>query len=315
MTDKDLSEFKADHSGGDVVDGAELADATTAAGGAIKKRLADVKKSVDPKADKVDETTPGQVKEEIEEVDITEAFASIFEVVDISEEVITKFEAIFEAAVHEAASEKAHAIVESLEADFEEQLAESVQASMDEMTENLDKYLDYVVTEWMSENEIAIESGIKVEMAESFMDGLKGLFYEHNIDLDESEIDVVAALEEELEASKTEANKAINESIRLGKQIDQLQAAASFALVAEGLTDTQTERLRTLSENLDVSDLDGYASNLTDLKEAFFKKKPMLVESAEMETADELITETVAPKVKSAHASIDAIVRALDARK
>ena len=125
MSDKDLNELKADHSGGDVVKGAEVPGPVTPAGGEIKKKLADANKQVDPVADKVDPaTTPGQtaVAEEIEEVDITEVFASIFEGVDISEEVLGKFETIFEAAVNEATTANVAEIAESLEEEFEVKL-------------------------------------------------------------------------------------------------------------------------------------------------------------------------------------------------
>lgn len=319
MADKDLNEFKADHSGGDVVKGAEIPDPVTPAGGEVKKKLADLKKEVDPKADKVDaKATPGQTavaeEVEVEEVDITEAFASIFEGVDISEEVIGKFETIFEAAVNEASSAKALEIAEALEEEFEAKLNESVNEAMEEMVENLDNYLDYVVAEWMEENAIAIESGIKVEMAESFMNGLKELFYEHNVEIDEETIDVVAGLEEELEALKQDANDVINENIQLAEEIQALRADLVFGEVAEGLTTTQAERLRVLAERLDVTDLDEYKEDLSTLKESFFRTKAVIAETFEEETSDDLLSEDVKPRVTSGYDSISAIVAALDAK-
>lgn len=317
MADKDLNEFKADHSGGAVVKGAEVPDPVTPAGGEIKKKLADLKKEVDPKADKVDaKSTPGQVAEEIEveEVDITEAFASIFEGFDISEDVVARFGTIFEAAVNEATTSRVAEIVDSLEEEFEAKLSESVNEAMEDIVENLDSYLDYVVSEWMEENEIAIESGIKVEMAESFMEGLKELFYEHNVEIDEETIDVVAGLEEELETIKAEANRAINENIQLAEEVQALRAEQVFNEFTEGLTTSQAERLRVLSERLDISDLDVFRSDLSTLKESFFKTKPMIVESAEKETSDELIVEDTTKKVASPYDSISAIVAALDAK-
>jgi hypothetical protein len=319
MSDKDLQEFKADHSGGDVVKGAEVPDPVTPAGGEVKKKLADLKKSVDPVADKVDASaTPGQTavaeEVEVEEVDITEAFASIFEGVDISEEVLGKFETIFEAAVNEATTAKVAEIAENLEEEFEVKLTESVNEAMEEIVENLDSYLDYVVSEWMEENKVAIESGIKVEMAESFMEGLKELFYEHNVEIDEETIDVVAGLEEELEAMKEETNRAINENIQLAEALRTLEAEKVFYEMTEGLTTSQAERLRVLSEKLDVSDLDEYRSDLGTLKESFFKTKSALAETVEDETSDELITEDVKPRVASPYDSVSAIVAALDAK-
>jgi len=319
MSDKDLNELKADHSGGDVVKGAEVPGPVTPAGGEIKKKLADANKQVDPVADKVDPaTTPGQtaVAEEIEveEVDITEAFASIFEGVDISEEVLGKFETIFEAAVNEATTAKVAEIAESLEEEFEVKLTESVNEAMEEIVENLDSYLDYVVSEWMEENSVAIESGIKVEMAESFMESLKELFYEHNVAIDDETIDIVAGLEEELAAMKAEANQAINENIQLAEALKSLEAGRVFNELAEGLTTSQAERLRVLAEKLDVSDLDEYASDLGTLKESFFKAKSVITESVEDETSDDLIVEETKARVSSAYDSVNALVAALDAK-
>ena len=320
MADKDLQEFKANHSGGDVVKGAEVPDPVTPAGGEIKKKLADVKKTVDPTADKVDaSSTPGQksVAEEVEveEVDITEAFASIFEGVDISEEVLGKFETIFEAAVNEAVTTKVAEISENLEEEFEAKLAESVNEAMEDIVENLDSYLDYVVSEWMAENEVAIESGIKVQMAESFMEGLKELFYEHNVAIDDETIDVVSGLEEELETVKSEANRAINENIALAEEIQKLRADQVFGDIAEGLTTSQAERLRVLAEKLDISDLDEYRADLGTLKESFFKTKSVIAETVEDETSDDLIVEETSPKrVASPYDSVSAIVAALDAK-
>lgn len=325
MSDKnDLKEFKADHSGGDVVKGAEVPDPVTPAGGEIKKKLANVKKHVDPSPKKVANVTPGQTMGEeseaddedvvVEEVDITEAFASIFEGTDISEEVIGKFGTIFEAAVNEAASAKAQEIAEALEEQFEAQLAESVNEAMEEIVENLDAYLDYVVSEWMEENAVAIESGIKVEMAESFMEGLKELFYEHNVDIDEETVDIVSALEDELEEAVQEANRAINENIELSEEVASLHAELAFREITEGMTTSQIERLRVLSEKLDISDLDTYVDDLNTLKESFFKSKPVITESVNEEENELIVEETSKPRV-SQFDSVNAIVAALNAKQ
>jgi len=319
MSDKDLNEFKADHTGGDVVKPAEVPGPVAPAGGAIKKKLADLDKQVDPTADKVNPAvTPGQTavaeEFEVEEVDITEAFASIFEGIDISEEVLGKFETIFEAAVNEATTAKVAEIAENLEEEFEVKLTESVNEAMEEIVENLDLYLDYVVSEWMKENEVAIESGIKVEMADSFMESLKELFYEHNVAIDDETIDIVAGLEEELEVMRAETNRAINENIELAEALQTLEAGRVFTQIAEGLTTSQAERLRVLAEKLDVSDLDEYTSDLGTLKESFFKTKSAIAESVEDETSDDLLTEEVAPSVRSSYDSVNALVAALDAK-
>jgi hypothetical protein len=293
---------------------------TTPAGGEIKKRRADVKKAVHPKAEKVtmaeeeDLDEDSAIEEEaVEEVSIEESVAAIFEGMDLSEDFKAKATMVFEAAVNEAASAKAAKIAEQLEEEFEVKLTESVNEAMEEIVENLDSYLDYVVSEWMEENAVAIESGIKVEMAESFMEGLKNLFAEHNVEIDEETVDVVAALEEQVAELEETANDVINENIELSKMIAALQADQVFNEISEGLTVSQKERLKVLSEKLDVNDLDEYASDLSTLKESFFKKKANANVIAEETTADEpLLTEETAPA--SGYASVDAIVKALNSR-
>lgn len=297
-----------------------VADPVTPAGGETKKKKADVKKKVDPKADEVeDNEVPGQKKvdedAEVEEVvSIDESIASMFEGMDLSEDFKSKVTLVFESAVNEAATAKANAIAEEMEEQFEKQLEESIEESMDEIVENLDSYLDYIVNEWMKENEIAVETGVKVEMAESLMEGLKELFTEHNIEVDEETIDVVADLEEEIAELKGEINKTVNENIELSKAVVSFEAEKVFEEMTEGLTVSQRERMRALSENLDISDLDAYSSNLATLKESFFNKStPSLTENVS-EDEDEIITEEETKRPSSQYSTVNALVEALDKR-
>jgi hypothetical protein len=314
MSEQDLQEFKADHSGGDVVKGAEVPDPVVPAGGEIKKRKADVNKSVDPTADKLGAASG--VKPEVkEDVEVTESFESLFEGLDLSEDFKSKLSLVFEAAVNEAATEKANEIAGSLEEEFATKLEESVTEAMEEIVENLDNYLDYIVSEWMEENAVAIESGIKVQMAESFMEGLKELFYEHNVEIDEETVDIVADLEEEIASLKEEVNKTINANIELSEAVEQLKAAQIFEELSEGLTTTQKERFRVLSEKLDVSDLDAYASDLGTLKESFFKSAaPVVTETAADDEENEIILEETTTKKVSPYDSVNAIVAALNSK-
>jgi energy-converting hydrogenase A subunit M len=305
----DLNEFKADHTDGDVIKGSEVPDPVTAEGGPVKKKLADVSKPGDQKAF----SNPGALPVS-EEVD---AFSSLFEGTDLSEEFKQKASLVFEAAVNEAATLKANEIAEALEEKFQTELEEAVNESMGEIVENLDAYLDYVVTEWMEENAVAIESSVKVTMAESLMAGLKDLFESHNIQINEETIDVVSELEEQIEELKTEANAAINESIELKNEIAQLRAEKVFNEVTEGLTVTQVERMRVLSEKLDISDLSEFGNNLETLKESFFKSKldttKNLTESVDEE--NEIMLEETKPQRVSEFDSVNSIVSFLNSRK
>lgn len=309
MSERDLQEFKADHTGGDVVKGAEVPDPVTPAGGVMKKRLADVNKAVDPTADKL------EIPEVKEDMDVAESFDAIFEGMDLSEEFKGKLSLVFEAAVNEAATAKAAEITEALEEQFAKELEESITEAMDEVVENLDNYLDYVVGEWMEENAVAIEAGIKVQMAESLMDGLKELFYEHNVDIDEETIDVVADLEEEIASLKEEVNKAINVNIELSEALSSLSADKIFEELSEDLTTTQKERFRVLSEKLDCSDLNEYATDLSTLKESFFKAKDtVLTESVVDDEENEIILEETTFKKTSPYDSVNAIVAAFNSK-
>jgi len=291
----------------------------TPAGGEIKKKLADVKKVVDAKAGTVskppmseaDEADDAEVIEE-EIISVEESIAEMFEGMDLSEDFKSKVTLVFEAAVNEATKARVEEAVASLEEEFEQALEESVAGAIDEIVENLDSYLDYVVKEWMEENEVAIESGIKVEMAESLMDGLRELFSEHNIEIDDETVDVVAGLEEQIEELSNQANEAINENIELAREVASLKAELVFEEISEGLTVSQKERLKTLSEKLDYSDVDAYETDLNTLKESFFKTKKVINENAE----DEFVAEETAPKKPaSQYSSVAAIVEALNHKK
>lgn len=292
-------------------------DSVAGAGGEIKKRRGDVKKAVHPKADTVakppmaeDSEVDADVIEE-ETVSVDESIANMFEGMDLSEEFKSKVTLVFEAAVNEATKIKVEEATAALEEQFEEALEESVEAAIEEIVENLDAYLDYVVSEWMEENALAVESGIKVEMAESLMDGLRELFSEHNIQIDEETVDVVSGLEEQIEELQSLANGAINENIELAKEIAFLKSEKVFEQVSEGLTVSQKERLKTLSEKLDFEDLDSYEADLSTLKESFFKTKKTQVINEE--TEEEVITEeTITNKPVSQYASVAAIVESLN---
>lgn len=292
-------------------------DPVTGAGGEAtqSKTGADTKKKVDPSADTIADGVTKVTKnaekavEFAEEVELEEAvgISGLFEGLDLSEDFKAKANLVFEAAVNEAATVKAQTIVEAVESDLKEQFDAALNESLDEIVENLDSYLDYVVKEWMKENEVAIETGIKVEMAESFMEGLKELFYEHNVQIDEETVDVVAELEEELAAAKEAANRAINESIEINEELQTLRAERTFATMTEGLSSSQVERFRVLSEKLDNTDIVSYEKDLSTIKESFFKKKTEMTISEDLdEVAGEILLDEAAPMKKSGDAAIDA---------
>lgn len=301
----------------------EVPEPTTPEGGEAKKKKADLKKKVDPKADTVKKPPMSEETDEADEtvevveeevISIEESIASMFEGTDLSEEFKSKVSLVFETAVSEATNERVNEAVTVLEEEFDNLLAETVGEAIEEITENLDSYLDYVVEQWMEENEVAIESGIKVEMAESLMDGLKEMFASHNIDIDEETVDVVVGLEEQVDELQEQANEAINENIFLAKEISALKAERVFDAISEGLTVSQKERLKSLSEKLDNEDLEAYESDLGTLKESFFKTKKTQVINEETEEDEVITEETGTRKPVSQYASVSAIVEAINSK-
>jgi hypothetical protein len=254
--------------------------------------------------------------ETVEEVVVESSIESIIEGEDLSEEFKGKISLVFEAALNEEVNKRTEAIREELTKSLDEALEESVTEKLDTITENVDKYLDYVVSEWMSENEIAIESGIKVEMAESLMSGLKNLFVEHNVSVSEESVDVVNTLETTVSELEGKANDLVNENIELQKEIQTFKAEQKFDELSEGLSENQVERLKVLSEKLDIEDLDAYAENLQVIKESFFSDKPIVENKDVQEENDEIILEEQeVTKPASDYTSINALVEAFNTKK
>lgn len=254
--------------------------------------------------------------ETVEEVVIESSIQSIIEGEDLSEEFKGKISLVFEAALNEEVNKRTETIREELTKSLDEALEEAVTEKLDTVTENVDKYLDYVVSEWMSENEIAIESGIKVEMAESLMSGLKNLFVEHNVSVSEETVDVVENLETTVSELEGKANDLVNENIELQKEIATFKADQKFDEISEGLSENQVERLKVLSEKLDVEDVEAYAENLQVIKESFFSDKP-IVESHDVQAEDDeiILEEQEVSKPTSDYTSINALVEAFNTKK
>ena len=263
-----------------------------------------------------EETEVDAEVETVEEVVIESSIESIIEGEDLSEEFKGKISLVFEAALNEEVNKRTETIREELTKSLDEALEEAVTEKLGTITENVDKYLDYVVTEWMSENEIAIESGIKVEMAESLMSGLKNLFVEHNVSIDEESVDVVENLETTVSELEGKANDLVNENIELQKEIQTFKAEQKFDELAEGLSENQVERLKVLSEKLDIEDLEAYAENLQVIKESFFSDKPIVENKDVQEENDEIILEEQeVTKPASDYTSINALVEAFNTKK
>ena len=187
---------------------------------------------------------------------------------DISEEFKKKTTTIFEAAVRE----KVESEVDRLEKQYEITVAEEVNEVRDGLVEKIDSYLDYVVEEWLKDNEVAIESGIRSEVTEEFISGLKRLFEEHYIDIPEEKVDVLSDLTKENEDLKEQVNNEINRNIELKKEKDTVSASEVFNDVVDGLADTEIEKMRSLGEGIEFEDEDSYREAISTLRENYFPK-------------------------------------------
>ena len=286
----DLEEAKA--TGEDSV----AADATTPAGGAVKKRKGDLKKSTDGAGD-IEATV--KTPQGPNNTGLKEAVERLFEGTELSEDFKDKTVAIFEAAVHE----KVLAETAVLEEKFESDLQEQIDVAVEELVEKVDAYLDYVVENWMDDNKVQIESNMKVEVAESLLAGIKGLVTEHNMEIDDEQIDVVATLEAKLVESTSKYNELVEQMIEVrdAKQKSDLEIA--FKDISEDLTDTQADKLRVLSEGVSFETVADYSKKLTAIRDSYFTEASVVAEDETDLLQEEIVTEAKA-SVSLDHPSI-----------
>ena len=244
--------------------------------------------------------------ETVEEVDIDEDVNALLGGEELSEEFKEKARVIFEAAL----TSKIKEIQETLEVQFEEKLNEERAALKDQLTERVDAYLEYVCEEWMTENELAIEHGLKTEMTESFLSGMKGLFEEHYVTIPEEKYDVLESMVEKLDDMETKLNEQIDKNIHLNKRLAESTAEGIFVQVSEGLAETQKDKLASLAESVEFESEEEYREKLETLKESYFSKAPA-AKSEAPQTLSEGVDSTVAPTSRG----MEQYMRALGAFK
>ena len=203
-----------------------------------------------------------------EDIDIAEDLNAIFGTNDLSEEFKTQVQTVFEAAV----VSKINSELENLEESFNAKLTESTDEIVDTVTEKVDSYLGYVVEEWMKENELAVERGIKAEITEEFIGGLKQLFEDHYIDVPEEKVDVVDSLADRVEDLEGKLNEALETNINLSSQVKTFQKDEVVSELSDELTDIEAEKLKGLSEGVSFEDVDQYKQALGTIKENYFPR-------------------------------------------
>ena len=222
----------------------------------------------------VEETDEVIAEESVEKVDAVDtAKAELDTLVNneatLSEEFKEKTAVIFEAAVKSKLSEE----IDRLEAQYKEELEEEVSSTKSELVEKVDSYLNYVVENWIKENEIAIENGLRTEIAEGFMDKLKDLFTESYIQVPESKVDLVDELAEQVEELETKLNETTQKVIDQSGEIEEMTKDRIINESASDLADTQVEKLKSLVNDLDFEDAEKYAEKVNTIKEAHFSQE------------------------------------------
>ena len=192
--------------------------------------------------------------EETAEYDIEEDVNALLGGEELSEEFKEKAKTIFEAAINSKVAE----IKEGLEAQYQEKLAEEIEAAKESLAERVDSYLEYVADEWFEENALAVEAGLKTEMTESFLEGMKGLFEEHYVTIPEDKYDVLESMVEKLDDMETKLNEQIEKNISLNSRLAESVADGILDQVSEGLAQTQKEKLASLSESVEFESEDQY---------------------------------------------------------
>jgi hypothetical protein len=245
-----------------------------------------------------------EVEEEVEpiealEVDLDEAVDALFEGEELSEEFKEKAKTIFEAALNE----KLKTEIAILEQAYAESLEEEVAQIQEALTENVDGYLNYVVEQWVTDNEVAIESGLRSELTEDFISGLKALFEEHYIDIPEDKVSIVEGLQEQVDELEAKLNEEIDRNVELTKVINESKAYEIVAEACEGLTATQAAKLQSLAENVDFTDDASFAKKVATLKESYFstevKNDNVLTEEVLEEDATENLNGPMKAYVRS----------------
>jgi len=223
-----------------------------------------------------EETTTDEVvseeetsEEETVEYSVEDDINALVEGEELSEEFREKAATIFEAAINS----KVKGIKEELTASYEEKLVEEVASIKEELKDRVDSYLEYVADEWIAENQLAVESGLKEEMTESFISGMKSLFEEHYVTIPEDKYDVIESMVDKLDEMEGKLNEQIEKNVALNKRLAESVSDVVFAEVTDGLAQTQKDKLAGLVDNVEFESETAYREKLNTLRESYFPTK------------------------------------------
>ena len=257
--------------------------------------------------DQSEETTEEAIVDE--SIDIEDDVNALLGGEELSEEFKERAKTIFEAALNSKIKE----IQDTLEIQYEQKLNEEKEELKVSLQERVDSYLEYVAEEWMTENQLAIEHGLKTEMTESFLSGMKGLFEEHYVTIPEDKYDVLESMVEKLDDMETKLNEQIDKNIGLNKRLGESVATGILESVSDGLAATQKEKLASLAESVEFESEEKYREKLEVLKESYFARttNESAKEISKAQTLSEGVDSTPAP----VSTGMDAYLNALGAFK
>ena len=251
-----------------------------------------------------EEEVIAEEEEAEEEINIDEDINALIAGEELSEEFQEKARTIFETAI----KSKVATVKEELQKAYEEVLVEEVEAVKKDLTTRVDSYLEYVADEWVKENQLSVEEGLKAEMTDSFLDGMKKLFEEHYVTIPEDKYDVLESMVDKLDEMESKLNEQIDKNVALNRRLAESVADVIFAEVTEGLALSQKDKLAKLAENVEFDSEDTYREKLVNLRESYF---PSNTSAPKKDDSDTLISEGVEEPVKQYSSRMDAYLQTL----
>ena len=256
-----------------------------------------------------EETAEEEVIAETEAINVDDDVKALLEGEELSEEFQEKAKTIFETAI----KTKVEEVKANLEESYAATLVEEIDTVKSQLTERLDSYLEYVADEWVQENKLAIENGIKGEMTESFLNGMKQLFEDHYVTIPEEKYDVLESMVDKLDEMEGKLNEQIEKNVSLNKRLAESEADVILADVAEGLAVSQKEKLASLAENVEFESETDYREKLVTLKESYFPSGKTSAPKSNSEnlseevSTDEVVSQETTPRMQ---AYLDTLSRA-----
>ena len=239
-----------------------------------------------------------KIKVAMPEINVKEDIDALVQGEELSEEFKTKASTIFEAAVHQKVMEVAASKVDEMEQEYQSELQEEIVSFRDELTDKVDGYLNYVVEEWMKENELALESSLRSEITEEFMGGLKDLFKEHYIEVPDEKVDIVENMFDKVEDLEGQLNDKVQDNIKLKSELNEYRKNKILEEVCDDLADTQSEKMKTLVEGVSYEDdSESFEEKVKTIKENYFPETIKKDENVEQLDSSSEVSEKSEPKM------------------